>query len=618
MSQSSARLLPAAAKVRFVPELYQFGTVDLTYYAWDQTTGTPGSLFNITATGGASAFSAVPVSTMVAVNHVNHAPTWTGSGAAFSPVLPGDTNPAGDTVSAVFGNYFHDIDPGTTAGIAIVAVTGAANGAWQYSTLGGSGWTGFNTVSTHAALLLAGSDLIRYVPNAGFAGSATLQAYAWDGSTGNDGGTANLTGSGKTGGATAFSTTTITATMRVNTAPVLNPEFPEFTPPAGSGPGEITAGPDGNLWFTDAPDNKIGEINPLTRAISEFVLPTANAEPNGITAGPDGNLWFTEFNSNKIGQINRSTHASREFTVPTANSGLAGITDGPDGQLWFTESNSNKIGLISPSTHAIGELTIPTGDGPQGITAGPDGNIWFTEQPGSIGEFNLFTQALTEFTLPTAFSFPEAITPGPDGNLWFTEHGASQIGEINPSTHAIREFPAGGIPFEIAAGSDGNLWFTEAVNDQIGMINPSTDAVSQFGIGGGTEVTTAGSDGNLWFTTGNRIGAVVLYGSQQLLPVNEDAGSSSAVTVKFLLAGAGYGDPDAGALGGGHRRRRRPGHLAVFDKRRRHLAGRWRGVGIDRPVAAGFRHAALRTWTAPVRHRHPQLPCLGRDGRCFR
>ena len=36
-------------------------------------------------------------------------------------------------------------------------------------------------------------------------------------------------------------------------------------------------------------------INPTTHAITEFPIPTAARPwPNGITAGPDGNLWFTE------------------------------------------------------------------------------------------------------------------------------------------------------------------------------------------------------------------------------------------------------------------------------------------------------------------------------------
>jgi virginiamycin B lyase len=56
----------------------------------------------------------------------------------------------------------------------------------------------------------------------------------------------------------------------------------------------ITAGPDGNLWFTEYGGNKIGRIT-TAGVITEFPIPTDDSEPWGITSGPDGNLWFTEF-----------------------------------------------------------------------------------------------------------------------------------------------------------------------------------------------------------------------------------------------------------------------------------------------------------------------------------
>ena len=89
---------------------------------------------------------------------------------------------------------------------------------------------------------------------------------------------------------------------------------------------------------------KIGEINPTTHAITEFAIPTANSSPNGITAGPDGNLWFTEAGSEQIGMINPTTHAITEFAVPTASAEPDGITAGPDGNLWFTEDWATRSG----------------------------------------------------------------------------------------------------------------------------------------------------------------------------------------------------------------------------------------------------------------------------------
>ena len=72
---------------------------------------------------------------------------------------------------------------------------------------------------------------------------------------------------------------------------------------AGARPSGITAGPDGNLWFTEVNGNRIGRITPLG-VVAEFSAGiTAGAGPYGITAGPDGNLWFTENGGNRIGRI---------------------------------------------------------------------------------------------------------------------------------------------------------------------------------------------------------------------------------------------------------------------------------------------------------------------------
>ena len=123
-------------------------------------------------------------------------------------------------------------------------------------------------------------------------------------------------------------------------------EFP--IPTASSGPVGITAGPDGNLWFTEARASKIGRIT-TSGGFAEFPVPTASSEPDGITAGPDGNLWFTEFAGNNIGRITPGPIVSfSEFLIPTASSDPRRITAGPKPQdgLWFTEKIGNNVGRI--------------------------------------------------------------------------------------------------------------------------------------------------------------------------------------------------------------------------------------------------------------------------------
>lgn len=108
----------------------------------------------------------------------------------------------------------------------------------------------------------------------------------------------------------------------------------------------ITAGPDGNIWFTEDPTNQIGRLTP-SGVLTQFTIPTPNSNPNAITLGPDNNLWFTEPGANQIASIT-TAGVITEYPVPTPNSGLRGMVTGPDGNLWFTEYNANQIGRFTP------------------------------------------------------------------------------------------------------------------------------------------------------------------------------------------------------------------------------------------------------------------------------
>jgi len=59
VSNGSARLLDADARIRFVPSMLYSGTVTnaITFRAWDQTSGVNGGLANTSVNGESSAFS---------------------------------------------------------------------------------------------------------------------------------------------------------------------------------------------------------------------------------------------------------------------------------------------------------------------------------------------------------------------------------------------------------------------------------------------------------------------------------------------------------------------------------------------------------------------------------
>ena len=71
--------------------------------------------------------------------------------------------------------------------------------------------------------------------------------------------------------------------------------------PGINSPFEITAGPDGALWFTNRGNNSIGRITADGRVTG--YTGTGIDDPGGIAAGPDGALWFTNAGNNSIGRI---------------------------------------------------------------------------------------------------------------------------------------------------------------------------------------------------------------------------------------------------------------------------------------------------------------------------
>jgi streptogramin lyase len=320
---------------------------------------------------------------------------------------------------------------------------------------------------------------------------------------------------------------------------------------------QITAGPDGNLWFTESPCGVCGappgppEIGRITPAgvITEFSEGITGGGLSAITAGPDGSLWFIEPPSvwgsgALIGRISPAGVVSEFSAGLSPRADIADITAGPDGNLWFTESpcaacgappGPPEIGRITP----VGVITEFTLRAPAyAITAGPDGALWFTEPGGSIGRITP-EGVVSEFATGLSPSAdPTGIASGPDGNLWFTEQFGRRIGRITP-TGLITEFPVPGAsatgdprPFAIAAGPDGALWFTETQANLIGRIS-TEGLVSEYPVTPGSTPRdiALGPDGNLWFTEtdGGRVGRVVLTNPMPAPPTSTPSLPPSSV-----------------------------------------------------------------------------------------
>lgn len=302
--------------------------------------------------------------------------------------------------------------------------------------------------------------------------------------------------------------------------------FAEFQLQRGSVPTAITAGPDGNVWFTEGRGNRIGYITP-SGTVGEFEVPTKESDPSGIALGPDGNLWFTEQRARKIGRITPIGEIV-EFSLAESFVFPVGIVAGPDGALWFGLAGP-VVGRITTngavSSYRLPNWGPPSAPGSAFTVATGSGHLWVGDRGrfgrlSMSGEFALFAVPATRH-LNSSIAAMVATT---DGDVWYTDWTRNRVGRItsaetveefvvNPGADAYvsgvqpqdptaDSFVAGAFPRGITVGSDGNVWFSENRGNAISRIT-ATGAIIRLSLPAPDSQPghmTTGPDGNLWFT----------------------------------------------------------------------------------------------------------------------
>jgi hypothetical protein len=215
VSTTAAVFLRPQDKIRLQSFLTYKGIDSISYKAWDQSTGeAPGSRGT---TIGKNSISVATETAAITVGNTNFRPVLDIKPVVtFASILNNNLSPVGTLVSSLLGSAVIDADLGRVTGIAVTGAT-TIGGTWQYSIDAGSTWSSLTGTSVYAGRLLRSNDLVRFLPNAGFAGSARLSYKAWDQS--NYGTFPSTTVS--TLSATNFSAAIESATIAVNAAPTL-------------------------------------------------------------------------------------------------------------------------------------------------------------------------------------------------------------------------------------------------------------------------------------------------------------------------------------------------------------------------------------------------------------
>ena len=104
----------------------------------------------------------------------------------------------------------------------------------------------------------------------------------------------------------------------------------------------LTAGPDGNLWVTDANRQTILRVT-STGTVTPFR--DGPLFPQAMTYDDQGNLWI----ANQLGGVTRQapSGAITQFDGPALARPL-GITIGPDGSAWVYVMSTPTVRVRSP------------------------------------------------------------------------------------------------------------------------------------------------------------------------------------------------------------------------------------------------------------------------------
>ena len=216
----------------------------------------------------------------------------------------------------------------------------------------------------------------------------------------------------------------------------------------------------------------------MSRHVTNYPL-SGYINPYGITAGPDGNMWFTEDgNPSAIGKITLGDDHQLQRPEPTgirparhhARPGWEPVVH----RYRHRRLHRPDHPLRNPHRNHARRLRARDHDGP-----GRERVVHHHQRPQRVGRRISPSRTFTTFT-GTGIDDPYWIAAGPDGNVWFTNYGNNTIGRITPSG-VVTDFTAPGIsePLDITAGPGRTLWFANYGNNTIGRMTTKGNIADQ-------------------------------------------------------------------------------------------------------------------------------------------
>ena len=167
---------------------------------------------------------------------------------------------------------------------------------------------------------------------------------------------------------------------------------------------------------------KWNPLDPKTGGVERIPLGKGSA-PHCVIVGPDGAAWVTDAGQNAILRVDPISKEVKAWPLPASRGGANLNTPAFDGRgrIWFT-GQTGIYGRLDPATGKMDVWDAPKGVGPYGITATPSGDIYYVSLAGSfLGKPDLETGETTVIEPKTKDAGTRRVWSDSKGHLWVSE-----------------------------------------------------------------------------------------------------------------------------------------------------------------------------------------------------
>jgi virginiamycin B lyase len=154
---------------------------------------------------------------------------------------------------------------------------------------------------------------------------------------------------------------------------------------------DVQTDTNGDVWFTNPRNNKIGKVDGKTNKITQWSPPTPKSYPRRLQIGSDGIIWTDEFDAGKLASFDPKTETFKEYVLPGPDPTPYALGIDSQGGVWYNSHHQDVLGRLDPKTGKITEYPFPQSElTMREFFRDSEGRMWFGTNPNNkVGYFYL-------------------------------------------------------------------------------------------------------------------------------------------------------------------------------------------------------------------------------------